>query len=187
MGTARSSAALVSFVVALTLVAQDGVAQGRPDFSGTWVRADSADQRPSVAATGDAGFRTGDMGSGWGSPVTITQTADSLIVEYVFFATYDLQPPLRFAYAFDASETRHAVMIGHATYIQRSRLGWNDRDLVITTLHPLPPEVMSARGSLYFRTTITLVSPASLVVSTTRQNASDAGPGSVTRTVYTRR
>ena len=85
----------------------------RPDFAGEWVRAEPAD-RPSVAAAGDVGFRRGDFGPGWGSPVTIVQRADSVIVQYVFFGTYDLQPPLRFAYALDGSESPNIVKIGRA-------------------------------------------------------------------------
>ena len=36
----------------------------------------------------------GDMGSGWGSTITIAQDATRLSVEYAIFSRYDLQPPL---------------------------------------------------------------------------------------------
>lgn len=87
------------------LIGTRGEAQQGPDYSGTWIQAaaPSAQAGPTVATVGDASFRTGDMGSGWGSPLTFTQRADSLIVEYVLFTAYDLQPPIRFAFALDGS------------------------------------------------------------------------------------
>src|SRR5262245_21655228 len=78
---------LAGFLSATLLALVD--AQQRPDFSGTWAVSDSAEVRPSVAATGDASFRTGNMGSGWGSPLKISQRGDSLIVEYTVFSSYD--------------------------------------------------------------------------------------------------
>lgn len=171
-------------IVALLASAAIAHAQ-RPDFSGEWVRAEPAD-RPSVAATGDAGFRGGDFGPGWGSPVTIVQRADSVIVQYVFFGTYDLQPPLRFAHALDGSESRNSVMIGHATFVQRSRLSWNGNVLAIATTHPLPASVDPRGGSIEVRQTLTLESPTSLVVETTRAGILGATP-TTSRTVYTKR
>jgi len=111
-------------LLALT-AATDGRAQ-LPDFSGTWVRADSATERPSVASVGDAAFQRGTMGDGWGSPLTLRQSADTLVVEYPHFARYDLQPPLRFAYALNGSESRNAIMIGHAETRLSSRAAWRD-------------------------------------------------------------
>src|SRR5262245_8136909 len=85
----------------------------KPDFSGSWALADANDQ-PSIAATGDAAFVSGDMGSGWGgSPLTIKQASNSLAIEYSQFSTYDLQPPLRFVYALDGSDSVNSLMIGH--------------------------------------------------------------------------
>src|SRR5687767_2974252 len=89
-------------------------AQARPDFSGEWIHADSVAEQRSVAAVGDAGFRVGTMGSGWGSPLALRQQANGLVVEYAFFRTYDLQPRLSFTFTLDGSESRNAVMIGHA-------------------------------------------------------------------------
>ena len=157
----------------------------RPDFSGEWVRAEPVD-RPSTASTGDATFRGGDFGPGWGSPLTIVQRADSVIIAYIFFGTYDLQPPLRFAYALDGSESRNSVTIGHATFVQRSRLSWNGNALVIATTHPLPASVDPRGGSVEVRQTLALESPASLVVETTRLGLRGAAP-TTSRTVYTKR
>lgn len=162
------------------VIAAPAEAQARPDFTGTWVRA--ADATPTVATAGDAAFRTGDMGSGWGTPLTITQRRDSLVVEYVFFSSYDLQPPVRFAYALDGSESLNGVMLGHATSVQRSRLAWRDSSLTITTLHPVPRE---AGQAVEVRQTLILTSPTSLTVTTIRPGANGA-PATVT-TSYTKR
>ena len=157
-------------------------AQQRPDLSGEWAAAD--DRATSVAATGDASFRRGDMGSGWGQTIRIVQRADSLILTYVFFSTYDLQPPLRFAYALDGSESRNEVMIGHATSQQRSKVSWDGSTLVITTAYAAPRPAEGATAS-EVRRTLTLESPTSLVVETTRTGAQ--GTPITTRTVYTKR
>jgi hypothetical protein len=161
-------------------------AQQRPNFSGSWTLVDSSGVRPSVAATGDAAFRTGDMGSGWGSPLTITQRADSLIVEYTVYTAYDLQPPIRLACALDGSESRNVVMIGHAESTQRCRVAWQDSSLVVTTAHPLPSFGNGQPGVIEVRQALTLVSPTSLIVQTTRAGVL-GGPATTTRTVYIRR
>lgn len=138
---------------------------------------------PTVATVGDAAFRTGDMGTGWGtdaSPLTITQRADSLIVEYVFFAPYDLQPPVRLAYAMNGAESVNRVMIGHATSVQRARVSWNGPVLVITTDVPLPREVGGAARTITVRHTLTLETPASLAIETWRAGVAAAAPTTVT-------
>jgi hypothetical protein len=87
-------------------------AQARPDFSGRW----TTDPDPAAAAAQPArgagpgapgrGGQPADVGSGWGSTITVTQAATSLTVEYAFFTRGDMQPPLRFVYALDGSESK---------------------------------------------------------------------------------
>lgn len=170
----------------MLLIAVTAAAQARPDYSGAWVRSDTAAARPSVAATGDARFRTGDMGSGWGSPLTVTARPDSLIVEYELFSTYDLQPPVRMAFAMDGSPSRNTLNIGHAAYTQRGRLTWSGDTLVITTAHPLPPGVGARNGTMEVRQALSLEAPNVLVVTTSRSGAAGGTP-SQTRTSYTKR
>jgi hypothetical protein len=153
-----------------------------PDFSGTWDRVEAEPELPSVDSTGDAAFRQGSMGSGWGSPFTIRQDASAFVVEYVHFSAYDLQPPIRLTYALDGSESRNAVMIGHAASPQRSRITWRDRTLVITTELPGP----EASRPIRVRQALTLESPDTLRVETTRE-ALDGAPPSVTRATYAKR
>jgi len=170
-------------MIALALVNAPGrvVAQTRPDFSGDWVLADSASEQRSVAAVGDAGFRTGNMGSGWGSPLTLRQQSNQLVVEYAFFSTYDLQPRLRFTFALDGSESRNAIMIGHAESVLRSRGVWRDSSLVITTIYP-----GHAAATTEVQHALTLASPTSLIIETTRLAGSGAAP-TVTRSTYSKR
>ncbi len=169
---------------AVLLLAPALHAQARPDFSGRWVRVEdsTAAHAPAVATAGDLPFRTGDLGSGWGTaaaPLTITQRADSVIVEYVFFSSYDLQPPVRLAYAVDGAESVNSVMIGHATSVQRARLAWNGATLVITTDYPLPRDVSPAR-TIAVRQTLALESPATLTIETRRAGLLGAAPTTVT-------
>lgn len=173
------------WVIMISAVLANGpwwvVAQSRPDFSGDWVLADSTPEQRSVAAVGDAGFRTGNMGSGWGSPLTLRQQPNQLVVEYAFFSTYDLQPRLRLTFALDGSESRNTIMIGHAESILRSSSVWRGDTLVITTEYRAPA---GANGAVV-RQALTLPSPTSLIVETTRGLTS--APQTVTRTTYTKR
>ena len=175
-----------SSVFAFLVCASVAAAQPRPDFSGTWVVADTSTSRPSVAAAGDAAFRRGDMGSGWGSPLTIAQHPDSLVVEYTVFSAYDLQPPLHLVYALNGAETRNTVMISHAESVQRCKTAWQGSTLVITTLHPVPNLGRERVATAEVRQSLTLSSPTSLVVETTRVGIL-GGPTTMTRTNYTRK
>lgn len=169
----------VPFIVSL---AAAPMSAQRPDFSGTWIQAvDSAASRSSVAATGDAAFRRGDMGSGWGSPLTIRQSADSLIVEFPHFSTYDLQPPLRYAYSLSGSESRNTIMIGHADTHEVSRASWNADTLVIVTSFPAPASNDARPRTSTLRQSLALAADGALVIETTREGAAPV------RTTYRRR
>jgi hypothetical protein len=156
-------------------------------LSGVWERVFPADapRAPSVATRGDGTFETGDMGDGWGwnSPVTITQRADSLVVEYVFFSAYDLQPPVRLAYALDGTESRNTLMIGHASVTQRARVQRRDNGIVIVATWPTPAGVDATPAEI--RQTLSLDATGRLVVETSR--AAGAGKNDTARTIYRRR
>jgi hypothetical protein len=170
-------------VLTLAIVPLTVGAQSHPDFSGTWVRQDSTAERPSVAAVGDAAFRRGDMGGWWGSPLTVAQGANQLIVEYPYFATYDLQPPLRFVFPLDGAESRNVMMIGHAQSVLRSRAAWRDSSLVITTVFP---GHATEGTTTEVRQSLTLASPTTLILETTRTGSAGRAPASI-RTTYIKR
>jgi arylsulfatase len=155
-----------ALVTAAAILAMPGIAraQSRPDFSGEWMGVDAAPEQRSVAAVGDAAFRMGDMGAGWGSPLTLRQQGNQFIVEYTQFSTYDLQPKLRFVFALDGSESRNSIMIGHAESVARSRAMWRDSTLVITTNWPAPQGVTTSE----IRQVLVLESSTSLLIETTR-------------------
>ena len=161
-------------VSALSLLCASAGHAQRPDFSGEWVRSDSAEQR-SVASVGDAGFRVGTPGSGWGSPLTIRQEANRLVVECVFFGTYDLQPRLSFTFLNRSRSMK--IMLSHAESVLRSRAVWRDSALAITTTFPTPPGVSSG-GEV--QQILTLQSPRTLLLETRRGDA-------VLRTTFVRR
>jgi hypothetical protein len=183
----RFATTMVPIALVAVLGLQGAVAQGRvrPSFAGEWILADTAGQRPSVSSQGDASFRTGTMGSGWGSPITITQDSTRLTVQYPFFLAYDLQPPIRLVYGLDGSASENSVMIGHAASLLRSRATWRGDTLVITTAYPVPDRGADHATS-EIRQALTLESPERLVVETTRAGPSGSA-ATVERTVYSRR
>ena len=174
---------LVSLIV--TAVLPSALAAQPPaDFSGRWtLDAPAIASTPAVPGTPAAAAAPGDMGSGWGTTITIAQDATRLTVEYTVFSRYDLQPPLTFTYPLDGSEARNTVMMGRGEQIQSSRARWNERTLIITTKF----EVMDRTAGKPFTAELTqklsLESPTTLVVEVTRAGVL-GGPPSTTRSVY---
>ena len=178
----RLTAALVLMSVALA------GAQAKPDFSGRW----TSDPDPVAAAQAGRGAGAGtagrggppaDVGSGWGSTITITQAATSLAVEYAFFTRGDMQPPLKFVYALDGSETKNSVWMGRGEQVQTSRAAWDGTRLKITTVYRFTDPSTNKPMTEDVVTVLSLESPASLIVETTRAGVL-GGPASSTRTAY---
>jgi hypothetical protein len=141
-----------------------------PDFSGRW----TADAAP---------VTRGDMGSGWGSPITINQDADKLTLEYAFFTRGDMQPPLKFVYALNGSATTNAVMMGRGVQTQSSTAKWSGDSLVITTVHTFPDPATGKALPAEVTQTLTLESATTLVVETKRAGVL-GGPPSISKTIY---
>ena len=176
-----------AILTGLIVAADRASAQSRPDFSGKWTTEPAAIV-PSARDAAASGTRTPpriDLGSGWGRAITITQTERTLTVEWAFFSAYDLQPPLRFVYALDGSETINEFMMGRGSQRQRSRLSWNGSAMLITTVHTFADPASGRPVESEVRQTLTLESPTSLVIETVRGGAL-GGPSSTTRTVYTK-
>jgi hypothetical protein len=181
--------------IAVVLLAGDAVAQSRPDFSGRWT------SEPEAAAPARGGRqggtrqtgvaqprrpRAGDMGSGWGTNITIAQDANRLTVEYAFFTRNDMQPPLKFVYALDGLETNNSVMMGRGTQEQAATTAWDGDKLVITTAHEFDDPASSKPIKIEVKQTLSLESPERLLVETSRSGAL-GGPSSTIRTVYQKR
>src|SRR5215510_6667840 len=125
------------------------------------------------------------MGSGWGNTITLTQNATALTLEWVIFSRGDLQPPPTFVYPLDGSEHTNAVRMGRGSEKQVSRASWDGGRLVITTKQSFPNLVEGQTGEIVVTRTLSLESPTTLVVETTR-NGVLGGNASTTRTVYTK-
>ena len=123
------------------------------------------------------------MGSGWGSPITITQDAAQLIVEHQMFSRYDLQPPLRHIYALDGSETQYPIMMSHTTQMRRSRAVWKGDTLEITTSLPAIDPATGKPFTAEITQRLALESPGTLIVDVTRA-AALGGSATTSRTVY---
>lgn len=160
---------LAMLLCAVTARAQ---APARPDFSGTWTVEPAA-----------SGRVRGDMGSGWGSPMTISQDADRLTVVYAFFAPGDLQAPLTFTYALDGTETKNAVRMGRGTQDQTSLARWEADKLVVVTTHQFSHPATREVIPVEVTRTLSLDSPKSLTVETTRAGVLGGEPTS-TRVRY---
>ena len=166
--------------------ASGATAQDHPDFSGRWISEPAP--VPSAREAAAAGTRAApqvDRGSGWGRSITITQDDRTLTVVWPIFSPYDLQPPLRFVYALDGSESVNTVMMGRGTQRQRSHAAWAGRSLVLTTVHTFTDPASGRPIESEVRQSLTLESPTSLVIETVRGGAL-GGPSSTTRTVYTK-
>jgi len=141
------------------------LAQAMPQFAGQWAR--------------EPGYN--DIGSGWGDRVSVTQDAAKLIIEYDFFSRGDMQAPLKFVYALDGTQTTNAVMMGRDVQNQISKVKWIDSSLVIVTAHSFTLDGKAMTSEV--TQTLTLESPTSLVVETTRAGVL-GGPATTNKSVY---
>lgn len=176
----------VGLVTALG-VASPLVGQSRPILDGTWVlNAPEAQRTTVVAESGDAAFKVGDMGSGWGSTLTLVTRGERFVVEYPYFSAYDLMAPLHHEFAFDGRETMNEVMIGPEVTRLQSRASWRGDTLVIITRQPVPPEVAGAGVMAEVQRAIVQTAPDALQITTTRVGVAGAPTNRVT-TNYTRK
>src|SRR5688572_5629396 len=169
-------------VVALIAVSSL-IAQTRPDLSGRWT-SEPAPAPDAQGQRGAPGVRPG-LGSGWGSTITLTQDPRQLSVEYAFFTRGDMQPPLKFTYALDGSESRNTVLMGRGMQTERATSAWDAQTLVITTTHDFKDPATGKPATIDVVRRLALESADSLVVETTRAGAL-GGPSSTTRVVYRR-
>jgi hypothetical protein len=158
--------------------------QPPPDFSGRWtLDVPAIVSTPAVPGTPAAAAAPGDMGSGWGSSITIAQDMNRLRVEYAVFSRYDLQPPLTFLYPLDGSVGRNTVMMGRGEQVESSRAQWNGQALIITTTFDVTDRGAGKPFTVEMTRKLWLESPTTLLVEVTRAGAL-GGPASTTRSVY---
>src|SRR6266511_3815076 len=159
-------------------------AQPPADFSGRWtLDAPAVASTPAVPGTPAAAAAPGDMGSGWGSTITIAQDTKRLSVEYTIFSPYDLQPPLTFTYPLDGSVGRNTVMMGRGEQIESSRAQWSGQTLIIITTSHITDRGAGQPFTAELTRKLWLESPTTLVVEATRAGVL-GGPASTTRSAY---
>jgi hypothetical protein len=185
--TAGFSATRRRALVALWLTATlPAVVSAQPpaDFSGRWtLEAPAIASTPAVPGTPAAAAAPGDMGSGWGSTITIAQDTKRLSVEYAVFSRYDLQPPLTFTYPLDGSTSRNSVMMGRGEQVESSRAQWNGQSLIITTTLQIADRSAGKPFTAELMRRLWLESPTTMVVEVTRAGIL-GGPASTTRSIY---
>jgi hypothetical protein len=174
-------------MTAILLLTCSASAQTPPDFSGKWTVAPPASAPGTAMGSGPPTLSAqGTMGSGWGAEITLTQDAASLTVEYTYFHPREIQPPFRFKYLLDGSQSRNTVNLGRGAQEQVSKAAFEGSSLVITTTHgfinPLNGQPMTSET----RQVLSLDPPASLVIETTR-SAVMGGKASTTKTTYGRK
>jgi len=158
--------------------------QAPADFSGRWtLDAPAVATTPAVPGRPASTAAPGDMGSGWGSPMTIAQDAKQLSVEYQVFSRYDLQPPLKFTYPLDGSEGRNTVSLGRGEQVETSRARWDGQALVIVTTFHVTDPAAGQPFTVDVTRRLTVESPTTLTVEVTRAGAL-GGPSTTTRAVY---
>ena len=175
----------LTMVLIASLITTISGAQPAPsDFSGTWTLVPPAiATTPAVPGTPAAAAAPGDMGSGWGSPLTISQDARRLTVEYVFFSRYDLQPPLTFTYPLDGTDGRNVVSMGRGEQIETSTARWDGPALIITTVHRIDDAAVGKPITMKLTRRLSLESPTTLIVDVTRDGVL-GGPSTMTRSTY---
>ena len=167
-------------MITVVLFAVSAMAQAKPDFSGHWT---SEPEAVAPSSSGRAGATVGNMGSGWGSNITIAQDANRLTVEYSFFVRGDMQPPLKFVYALDGSQTKNSVMMGRGIQTQTSKTAWEGDKLIITTEHSFENPANGQPMTTKVIQSLSFESPTSLLVETTRTGVL-GGSSTTTRTIY---
>jgi hypothetical protein len=183
------SIASALLAVSLLTLSGDAAAQSHASFDGTWVLAGGGanTQRVTVVAeSGDAAFRVGDMGSGWGTTLTLARRGDRLVLEYPYFSAYDLQAPLHYEFALDGSEVVNDITIGPDATRLHTFASWHGDSLVITTRQSVPRDVAPAGVMAEVQRALVLESPDSLLLVTTRVGIAGA-PTNVVRSTYARK
>ena len=170
--------------MAAVLVACDLAAQAPADFSGTWAMAPSGLAAGRAAGSAPPALSAqGDMSSGWGAEIRVTQDGSTLTVVYSYFHPREMQPPVTLKYALDGAASTNTINMGRGPQEQVSKASWQGASLVITTTHrfvnPQNGEAMTSET----RQVLSLESPTSLVIETTRPGVL-GGRASTTRTVY---
>ena len=159
-----------------------------PDFTGTWSSAPLVSTPPTGQAPAPP---VPTLGSGWGDRISIAHNSDQLQVERVMFLPREVQPPVRYRFALDGSETKNAVTVGRTGPAPTSTASWDENRLILTTRYPFQdPEngqwiASEVTQTVWLQAATSTPWEPELIVETRRGGAL-GGPPSVNRTVYNR-
>lgn len=163
-------------------------AMHNPDFSGTW---STTILKSSPPRRGPSTEPIPELGSGWGNEISIIHSDSQLEVERIIFVPREIQPPLRYRYALDGSETDNKVTIGRSWPASNSKTKWDGNRLVITTNYPFQNPKNGAWISgkiiqtLWLQYATETPWEPSLVLETTRVGVL-GGISSTNRTIYSK-
>jgi hypothetical protein len=146
----------VLWVAILMVALHPGALQTRPDYSGTWTFVPPpASQSPGLLRT-------------WtGDPVTITQTATTITIEYV--SPSRANAPVKTVYNLDGSETRTIDRNSLPASQERvSRASWRGAHLVLTTIVPRVDAPTGVPDPVAITEVLSLDSPTVLSLQITR-------------------
>ncbi len=158
-------------------------AQSPADFSGTWIEPPARAAGVARGSAPPALSAHGDMGSGWGREITITQDDSALTVVYTYFHPRDMHPPFTFRYPLNGSAVTHTVNMGRGPQEQVSKASWRGASLAIATTHRFVNPADGRAMTSEMTQVLSLESPGTLVIETTRPGVL-GGAQSTTRTVY---
>jgi len=163
-------------------------AMSEPDFSGTW-STDVLESSP--PRRGQDVESIPELGSSWGNKISIIQANDQLEIERIIFVPREIQPPMRYRYSLDGSETQNKVTIGRSWPSPSSTANWEGNRLVIRTsfpfINPQDGNLMKAKmiQTVWLQYAKRTPWEPSLVVETTRIGVL-GGITSTNRTFYTK-
>jgi arylsulfatase A-like enzyme len=163
-------------------------ALAEPDFSGTWSTAVLSSTPPTGS---QAAPPVPSLGSGWGDRMSITHSSDRLQIERVIFLPREVQPPVRYRFALDGSETDNEVTMGRSGLPPVSTTAWDGDRLVITTRYPFQDpddgnwQTSEVIQAMWLQPATQTPWEPTLVVETTRA-AALGGRASINRTVFNR-
>ena len=138
--------------------------QTRPNFSGTWTFVPPA--RPVTPAGPGAASVTG---SNWsGDPVTITQDAATIAIEYV--SRSRAHAPVKLVYNLDESERTNVDRNTLPGKEQRlARAAWRGAQLVLTTVSPIV-DGKPTPDSVETTEVLSLETPSTFLIEVTRRS-----------------
>jgi hypothetical protein len=97
-----------------------------------------------------------------------------------------MQPPIIYHYALDGSESRNRLLLGWGVEERVSRTRWDGAKLVITTVFTSPDPATGIPARTEFVQTLTLESPTTLLVGSTRPGPAPGNDPITSRTLYTK-